>query len=94
MFDLLNFKFAHLQRNKQSIFYDTFILLDRNRISTKTLKKKPHITKELSKDVRDKIIDKHKAGILEFGYKTIRKKVWWKEHSCWCNYLKMGMESK
>lgn len=74
MFDLLNFKFAHLQRNKQSIFYDTFILLDRNRISTKTLKKKPHITKELSKDVRDKIIDKHKAGILEFGYKTIRKK--------------------
>lgn len=56
--------------------------------------KKTHITKELSKDVRDKIIDKHKAGILEFGYKTIRKKVWWKEHSCWCNYLKMGMESK
>ncbi len=29
-------------------------------------------TKELSKDVRDKIVDLHKAGI---GYKTIAKKL-------------------
>lgn len=47
MFDLLNFKFAHLQRNKQSIFYDSFILLDRNRISTKTLKKNSHYQRAL-----------------------------------------------
>ncbi len=30
-------------------------------------------TKELSKDVRDKIVDQHKAGIM--GYKTIAKQL-------------------
>ena len=33
-------------------------------------------TKELSKDVRDKIVDLHKAGL---GYKTIRYKLGEKE---------------
>ena len=33
-------------------------------------------TKELSKDVRDKIVDLHRAGI---GYKTISKKLYEKD---------------
>lgn len=36
--------------------------------------KKTHITKELSKDVRDKIIDKHKAGIRNLATRPSEKK--------------------
>ncbi len=40
-------------------------------------------TKELSKDVRDKIVDLHKAGM---GYKTIAKQLG--ENSC-CDYFQI-----
>ncbi len=39
-------------------------------------------TKELSKDVRDKIVDLHKAGM---GYKTIAKQL----DNSWCDYSQM-----
>ncbi|KAI4899963.1 hypothetical protein NFI96_007760 [Prochilodus magdalenae] len=42
-------------------------------------------TKELSQDVRDKIIDLHKAGM---GYKTLSKTLSEKEN-CWCHCEKM-----
>ncbi len=40
-------------------------------------------TKELSKDVRDKIVDLHKAGM---GYKTITKQL---GDNRWCDYSQM-----
>ncbi len=42
-------------------------------------------TKELSKDVRNKILDLHKAGM---GYKTIAKQLGEKGDNSWCDYLK------
>ncbi|KAL0151238.1 hypothetical protein M9458_053429, partial [Cirrhinus mrigala] len=42
-------------------------------------------TKELSKDVRDKNLNLHKAGM---GYKTISKQLGEKDNS-WCDYLSM-----
>ena len=53
-------------------------------------------TKELSKDIRDKIVDLHKAGM---GYKKLSKQRGeklttvgaiirkWKKHKVWKNYL-------
>ncbi len=43
-------------------------------------------TKELSKDVRDKIVDLHKAGM---GYKTIAKQLGEKVTNSWCDYSQM-----
>ncbi len=40
-------------------------------------------TKELSKDVRDKIVDLHKAGM---GH---RQAAWWEGDNSWCDYLQM-----
>ncbi len=40
-------------------------------------------TKELSKDVRDKIVDLHKAGM---GYKTIAKQLGEKVATVLCDY--------
>ena len=43
-------------------------------------------TKELSKDIRDKIVDQHKAGM---GYKKISKQLGEKLDNCWSNYQNM-----
>ena len=43
-------------------------------------------TKELTKDVRDKIVDLHKAGM---GYKTIGKQLGEKQTTVWCDYSQM-----
>ncbi len=43
-------------------------------------------TKELSKDVRDKIVDQHKAAM---DYKTIAKQPWWEGDNSWCDYSQM-----
>ncbi len=43
-------------------------------------------TKELSKDIRDKIVDLHKAGM---GYKTISKKLGKRRRQLKCDYLEM-----
>ncbi len=61
-------------------------------------------TKELSKDVRDKIVDQHKAGIM--GYKTIAKQLGekvttvdaifrkWKKHKITVNLPRTGTPCK
>ncbi len=43
-------------------------------------------TKELSKDIRDKIVNLHKAGM---GYKTIAKQLGEKVRTVWSYYLQM-----
>ncbi len=60
-------------------------------------------TKELSKDVRDKIVDLHKAGM---GYKTIAKQLGekvttvgaiirkWKKHKITVNLLGLGLHAR
>ncbi len=53
-------------------------------------------TKELSKDVRDKIVDLHKAGM---GYKTIAKQLGviirkWKKHKITVNLPRTGAPCK
>ena len=40
-------------------------------------------TKELSKDIRDEIVDLHKAGM---GYKKTKQATWWEINNCWSNY--------
>ncbi len=45
-------------------------------------------TKEMSKDVRDKIVDLHKAGM---GYKTIAKQL---GDNSWCDYSQMEETQK
>ncbi len=45
-------------------------------------------TKEMSKDVRDKIVDLHKAGM---GYKTIAKQL---SDNSWCDYSQMEETQK
>ncbi len=39
-------------------------------------------TKDLSKDVKEKILDLHKSGM---GYKSITEAAWWDDNS-WCDY--------
>ncbi|KAL0180774.1 hypothetical protein M9458_023180, partial [Cirrhinus mrigala] len=53
-------------------------------------------TKELSKDVRDKTVDLHKAGM---GYKTIAKQLGaiirkWKKHKITVNLPRSGAPCK
>lgn len=43
-------------------------------------------TTELLKDVKDKAVELHKAGM---GYKDHHQEARWEGENCWCNYLEI-----
>ncbi len=43
-------------------------------------------TKELSEDIRDKIVDLHKAGMVLQDH---HQAAWWEGDNSWCDYLQM-----